>query len=270
MRKAFTLVELLVVVGIMGMMSTLAIGSYSAVTRGMNDRAALDAARSLVDAALQRANLDRTKTYVYLYDEVGRLETPETAGLVCGLMVAVRPVGRITQVPEAGLFCDEFNDLNQTYKPLDDEDEQASEGEQQQRASTLRLYKLVSGQAAVATVYEGVYSFDVSDADLEDAAGAQRTWTIYGFKKVEGDDGATFAVGDLYGQEFAVTRLPPGYAFSSSVSMSGTADLGQKLVKVIEINPTERSTPSLKIYSLRPSGRFDGIGDINQAKDGEQ
>lgn len=267
MRRAFTLIELLVVIGIMAAMATIGISSYSAVTRGMSDRAALDAARSLADAALQRANLDRTKIYIYLFNEVTKIESATSAGSACGLAIAVRPVGRITQVPEAGLFCDEFNDLNQTYNSLDEEDDQASDGEKKQSVSTLRLYNV--RDKAYATVREGVYSFDIADADLE-ADGVQREWRVYGFKKVDGDGSATFQVGDLYGQEFAVTRLPPGYVFSSSVSMSGTSDLGQHQVGLIEISPTDRATPSLNVYALRPNGRFDNIGNVNQAKDGEQ
>ena len=266
MRKAFTLIELLVVIGIMGMMSTIAVGSYSAVTRGMNDRAAMDAARSIADAALQRANLDRTKVYLYLFNEVTKLDTPTAAGSACGLMIAVRPTGRITQVPEQGLFCDEFNDLDQSFSSLEEEDDQASDGEKEKSVSTFRLYNVAD--QTYATVREGVYAFDVSDVDLEDAAPAQRTWTVHGFKKVGGS--ATFKVGDAYGQEFAVTRLPPGYTFSSSVSMSGTADLGQRQVGIVEIKPTDRSTPSLNVYARRPNGRFDNVGNINQAKDGEQ
>ena len=264
MRKAFTLIELMVVVGIMAMMSTIAIGSYSALTRGMNDRAALDAARSLADAALQRANLDRTKIYVYLFNEVTKLDSEMTAGTACGLAVAVRPVGRITQVPQSDLFCDEFGDLERTYKALEEEDDEASESEKEKSATTFRLYNV--SQKTYATVLEGVFASGVSDKDLEDDA--QREWTVHGFKKVSGS--ATFKVGDLYGQEFAITRLPPGYTFSSSVSMSGTADLGQKQVNIIEINPTDSSTPSFNIFARRPNGSFDNIGNVTQAKDGDQ
>ena len=64
MKKAFSLLELLVVIGIMGMMATLAISSYTSLTRGMNDRAALDLGKSVAEAALQRATRDRQNTYL--------------------------------------------------------------------------------------------------------------------------------------------------------------------------------------------------------------
>ena len=265
MRKAFTLIELMVVVGIMAMMSTLAIGSYSALTRGLNDRAALDAARSLADAAVQRANLDRTNVYIFLFNEVTKLDGEMSAGSACGLAVAVRPVGRITQVPQSDLFCDEFGDLDQTYGALEEEDDEASESERERSASTFRLYNLSRG--TYATVREGVFKREIGDKDLED--GAQREWAVHGFKKTGGS--ATFRVGDLYGQEFSITRLPPGYTFSSSVNMSGTSSLGQKQVgNPVTVKPTDSSTPSIAIYARRPNGSFDNIGNITQAKDGDQ
>ncbi|MBO7722133.1 MAG: type II secretion system protein [Kiritimatiellae bacterium] len=264
MKRAFTLIELLVVIGLMGLMATISIASYSAVTRGMSDRAALDAAKSIADAALQRANLDRTKTYLYLFNEVVKLESDMSAGVVCGVVVAVRPVGRITQVPESSFFCDEFGDLNQTYNSLEEEDETASESEMERQASTFRLYNVAARE--YATVIEGVFKFELNDSDLEADGGAPVRWPVYGFRKTGG--AATFKVGDQYGQEFAVTRLPPGYVFSSSVSMSGTADLGQKQVSVIEIKPTDSTPPSFNVFAMRPNGTFDNIGNVNQVKDG--
>ena len=111
-RKAFTLVELMLVIALMGVMGTLAVGAYSAVTRGMSDRAALNAADSLLEAALQRAQIDRAPTYVYLFNEVLRLDdSATTTALMQGVMIAVRPCGRITRV-EGDLVCDEFGDLD--------------------------------------------------------------------------------------------------------------------------------------------------------------
>ena len=269
MRKAFTLIELMVVVGLMGLMAVISIGSYSAITRGMNDRAALDAAKSLADAALQRAALDRSKTYIYLFNEVTKLDDDMEAGIVCGMAIAVRPIGRITQVPEGGFYCDEFGDLDGTFDALEEDGEEASDSEKEQSAATFfRLYNI--SKKGFATVQEGVYAHEIRDRDLEDEdAGMMHKWKIHGFKTAKGDGGenVTFEVGDQYGQEFAVTRLPPGYVFSQSVSMSGTSDLGQKRVgSVIEINPTDTSLPSIPVYARRPDGSFDQIGSTSDQK----
>ena len=268
MKKAFTLLELLVVVGILGLMSTIALGSYSAITRGMNDRAALDAAKSLADAVLQRAQLDRTPSYIYLFNEVTKLDTDMSAGIACGVAVAVRPIGRISLVPESGFFCDEFADLDDTFNSLEEEDDPASQGEKEKAATYFRLYNIA--QKKFATVQEGVYEYEVTDQDLE--SGKPVTLTVHGFKVGKGESsGAEFKVGDQYGQEFMVTRLPPGYVFSSSVSMSGTSDLGRKPVgSVITVNPSDGSAPNIQVYARRPNGNFESIGGTSRVKDGEQ
>ena len=267
MKKAFSLVELLVVIGIMGMMATLAISSYTSLTRGMNDRAALDLGKSVAEAALQRAKLDRKNTYLYLFDEVIKLDSEMSAGIVAGVAIAVRPIGRITMVPESGLFCDEFGDLNQTFGTRDAEGEEKSEAEKEAEASAMRLYNIRT--KGFATVIEGVYEKTVMLKDLADgtSGGTQHELTVYGFKKVNGDE---FKVGDLYGQEFVVTRLPPGYTFGSSVNMSGTSSLGMKQVgSPIEIKPTDSSAPSVPIYMRKPNGMFEQIGKTSETKDGE-
>ena len=270
-RRGFTLVELMVVVALMAMMSTLAIGSYSAITRGMSDRAALDAAKSFAYAALQRANLDRTNVYIYLFNEVTRTDTDTDAGIVCGLAVAVRPIGRITHVPENDFFCDEFGDLDDSYGAIKTA-KGADSGDvvnEEEATTFFRIYNIAKQKSV--TVREGVLAHEISDRDLEseggdqdNGGGVQRTWTIHGFKAAagDGDDNATFEVGDLYGQEFVATRLPPGYVFSKSVNMKATSDLGQKRVgSIIEVRPTQNSIPSFKVYARRPNGSFDEVGD---------
>ena len=270
MRKAFTLIELMVVVGLMGLMATIAIGSYSAITRGMGDRASIDAAKSLADAALQRANLDRAPVYIYLFNEVTKLDSEMEAGIVNGVAIAVRPIGRITHVPSTGFYCDEYGDLDGTFDALEEKGDEASQGEKEDSAATFfRLYNIE--KKGFATVQEGVFAHEINnERDLEDGDAAQpHKWTIHGFKTAKGDSGdsVTFKVGDQYGQEFAVTRLPPGYVFSQSVSMSGTSDLGQKRVgSVIEVRPTETSTPSIPVYARRPNGSFDAIGSTGENK----
>lgn len=279
MRKGFTLVELLAVVGLMGLMATLAIGGYTAITRGMSDRAALDAVKTFLDAAVQRANLDRTKVQVYLFDEVLKLDSEMSAGVGEGLAIAVRPIGRVTLVPESGFFCDEFADLQHIYGALKDENESQSEQDRQKSAAATRIYNLRSKD--YVSVLEGVNEYMLKDYDLEEEirretaeageggeGNAEREWKIYGFKKAaDGEGGATFEVGDQYGQEFAATRLPRGYFFSRNVRMSSTADLGQKQVNCLEIQPTDSTPPLVTVYLRRPDGTIEEVGDIGQAED---
>ena len=256
MKRGFTLIELLVVIGIMGMLTTVSIGGYSAMTRGMSERAALNAAAGIVDTALQRAQIDRSRTYLYLFNEVTRIDSDDEAGIVSGVAIAVRPIGRITRVA-GDLYCDEFGDLNQSYSSLNKVSEDESQSEQEQSSASVRIYNLRTREVAV--VREGVYLNSDQASDLEDGMG--RKIKAYGFKKVSG---ASFQVGDEYGQEFAVMRLPPGYTFSGSVTMSSSSDLGMKQVKVETINATSggatggntASVPSIQVYSRRPDGSF--------------
>ena len=261
MERGFTLIELLVVIGIMGMLATVSIGGYSAVTRGMAERAALDAATGATEIAYQRAQIDRTKTYLYLFNEVTQLESDDTVGIACGVAIAVRPVGRFTRV-SGDEFYDEFGDLNQSYSSLEEEGRDESASEKEQSSAAVRIYNIRTKESA--TVREGVYrSSPLSENDLE-VAGQARDICAYGFKKI---DGASFSVGDEYGQEFAVMRLPPGYVFSSSVTLSSSTDLGLHRVKVEEISPTDGSAPSLTVYSRRPDGTFQSIGQTSQTRD---
>ena len=260
-RNAFTLIELLLVIALMGVMATLAVGAYSAVTRGMAERGALAAARALADAAIQRAQIDRTKTYVFLYNEVTRVESDTAVGVAQGLAVAVRPCGRVTMVDGDSLY-DEFDDLERAYKSLDESIAKSGSAE----ASVMRLYNIT--QKDCADVEEGVYPAEITDNDLETSTtekpeGDSVTWTVYGFKR---KSGSTFKVGDAYGQEFAVTRLPAGFTFSSSVNMSSTSDLGLHQVQVIAVDP-DGSTPSFTVYARRADGSFESIGSTGATKD---
>lgn len=278
MKKGFTLVELLAVIGLMGLMGAIAIGGYSAVVRGMSDRAALDAAKGIIDAARQRANLDRKKTYVYLSDEVVKVDSEMSAGIVNGVAIAVRPVGRVSAVV-GDLICDEFGDLANTYASLSAE-EGSSDSEMEASASTMKLYSIP--QKDFALVKEGVFKTSVQvnrtletpDGDSDETSTGvsgedwvNRSFYYYGFKRVGG--GATFSAGDEYGQEFAVARLPPGYTFSSSVQMSGASNLGQQGGRIIELNPTDNASPGVTVYRRRPDGNFESIGSTTQIEDGE-
>ena len=69
-KRGFTLVELLVVMGIIAAMATVSIGSYFGVMRGMADRGALAAATSVIALAQERARIDLVPTVVYFYNEV--------------------------------------------------------------------------------------------------------------------------------------------------------------------------------------------------------
>lgn len=271
MRKGFTLVELLAVMGLMGLMAAMAIGGYSAVVRGMSDRAALDAAKGLADAALQRAIIDGKRTQIYLFDEVLKIDSEMSAGMVSGVAIAVRPVGRISAI-SGNLYCDEFSDLERSYGVAGESDTDG--GEKKENRSNFRLYNLAQKNYAVVKEYVSPYEF--SEDTLVTTSGNKevfesKEFTIYGFERDSGtsEGGASFEAGQEYGKEFMVTRLPPGYTFSQNVTMSSASDLGQHKVNVIDVLPTNSKSPSITVYRRRPDGQFETIGSTLSVKDGE-
>ena len=271
MRRGFTLVELLAVMGLMGLMAAMAIGGYSAVVRGMSDRAALDAAKGIADAALQRAMVDGKRTQIYLFDEVLKVDSEMSAGIVNGLAIAVRPVGRISaKIGE--LLCDEFGDLERAYGTTQSGEEEGSVAD---TSFNMRLYNIKQEDFAVVKPY--VAKAEVDEELLEsNAANNGESWTTrafeaYGFQPDEdsGEGNATFEAGQEYGQEFSVIRLPPGYTFSPNVSMTGAGNLGQHKVKVLTVLPTATVSPGIDVYRRRPDGNFERIGSTSTVKDGE-
>lgn len=277
MKKAFTLVELLVVIGLMGLMGSIAVAGYSAVVRGMSDRAAIDAAKGVVDAAVQRANLDGTATYLYLFNEVTKIDSDMAPGAASGLIIAVRPVGRISAVVN-GLYCDEFADLQNSYRSLDSENETTSQSDAEARAASMRIYSIADQKYAM--VKEGVFQEGPQyNSCLESGDGIDewhsRKFYYYGFKRDTSgsssgsEANATFKAGQEYGKEFAEVRLPDGYTFSTDVNMSSRDNLGQHLFKVVKILPTGTSAPGIEVFRRKPDGSFESIGRTNESEDGE-
>lgn len=259
-KRAFTLVELLVVVGIMAAMATMSIGSYFAVVRGMADRGALAAATSVISLAQERARIDLAPTVVYFYNELvqNKDEKKGTELVVAGVAVAVRRAGRITRVT-GNYLGDEFADLDVTYG--------LSDASGSLRGDTFRLYKFdFSGMK-----YSSVYSEVVEDAIGNEAYLVERPQDR-GFRKPDGDnedptemlsyafvkkDGnARWSVGDAYGYEFAKIRLPDNYIFGSASDEPSKSQPIKEVSTVIRCHPdsSASSLESVQVMARRPSG----------------
>jgi prepilin-type N-terminal cleavage/methylation domain-containing protein len=259
-KRAFTLVELLVVVGIMAAMATMSIGSYFAVVRGMADRGALAAATSVISLAQERARIDLAPTVVYFYNELvqNKDESKGTELVVAGVAVAIRRAGRLTRVT-GNYLGDEFADLDITYG--------LSEGSGSLRGDTFRLYKFdFSGMK-----YSSVYSEVVEDS-IDNESYLVESPRDRGFRKANGDnedpneiisyafvqkDGnATWQVGDAYGYEFAKIRLPDNYIFGGASDVPSQSQPIKNVSTVIKCYPDSNasSLDSVRVTARRPSG----------------
>lgn len=252
MRKAFTLLELMVVVAIMAALATLSINGYRALTKGMQDRSALVAVQTLVDAARQRAEIDRKPALVFFYDELlTKADESKGTDLVGrGIAIAVRPIGRISAV-DGNYFCDEFGDLDQIYaaeNQLDGDSSESASG-----GTAMRLYRMADGSSVdvsptvarrlVSATYilTGESSDDVADGS-SDSGGKQIVCCA--FKKV---GGGSFAVGDVYGGEFASVTLPDGYYFGSSAPKSE----GRFFVHKFDIDSAGNGARAVDVYAMK-------------------
>ena len=259
-KRAFTLVELLVVVGIMAAMATMSIGSYFAVVRGMADRGALAAATSVISLAQERARIDLAPTVVYFYNELvqNKDESKGTELVVAGVAVAIRRAGRLTRVT-GNYLGDEFADLDITYG-LSDESGSL-------RGDTFRLYKFdFSGMK-----YSSVYS-EVAEDSIDNESYLVESPMNRGFRKANGDnedpnelisyafvqkDGnATWQVGDAYGYEFARIRLPDNYIFGGASDVPSQSQPIKNVSTVIKCYPDSNasSLDSVRVTARRPSG----------------
>ena len=68
-RAAFTLVELLVVIGLMAVLATISVAGYSAASRGMADRGVIQTTVSILRVAQQTCQIDRVPTKVMFFNQ---------------------------------------------------------------------------------------------------------------------------------------------------------------------------------------------------------
>lgn len=264
MRRGFSLIELLVVVGIMGLLGTVSMGAYRSVVRGMEERGAMQNASQFLHAAFQRAMIDRQPTAVYMWNETIRSSTADDNEIVVGKAVAVRRYGRISGVDGRYLY-DEFADLNQTYP---------TNSASSAKSSTMYLYKLddLSEGLKRCRVYDSVhrgdvqelYLLDPTDGSDEDVRNLPKPsdggrLALYGFEIVDG--GVSWSVGDAYGFEFENLELPKNFIFGSSYSSDISTPVRDAGVMVFgggaggyesrSGNITGRNV--VDIYALRPN-----------------
>lgn len=265
MKNAFTLLELLVVIGIMGFLGTISVGGYRAMQRGMEERGVMQNVNAFVEAAYERAQIDRQPTAIYFWNETLRAASDDETELVVGKAVAVRRQGRLSRV-SGNRLIDEFADLNLVYKTSGDDD--SSEGaDAADKENTMYLYCLDNMGSSQVQVKRSIVSNKVRKNSLEqymqglptDNAGSG-TIEAWGFEKVGDDDSVNWKAGSAYGFEFAELTLPANYIFGSSYSSNVDTPVQAAGTMVFGVgrNNGDSTTGatvsgSVTVYALRPT-----------------
>lgn len=249
MKRGFTLVELLVTVGIMAMLGTAAIGGYYAAVRGMSDRAALTDARGIVRIAAQRAFADHLPTAVFFENQLLQAATKTAPAVVVGKVTALRMAGRITST-EGGDLIDEFADLDRSYPT----------NSTRAGSAGRRLYKITQNSVEYSIVEDGVKE-RIERATML-FSGQDTNFTQYAFVD-KGGGNASWKAGDAYAFEIASVTLPHGYYFGSSYPSE--AGMSQRVGQPYVFDPdqTTANLPDIEVSAMNVAGERRKVGQLS-------
>lgn len=262
-RQGFTLVELLVTIGLMALLGTLATTGYYAASRGMADRGAVTDVKSLIRSAMQRALIDQVPTAVLFYNQRLRDDSDEETSELCvGTAVAIRMAGRFSWV-NSSLLVDQFADLETTYPT----NKLASSSD-----SGMRIYRMADVdqgyEKSKTIVNSSVVYNDKVDAEYLVASCSNIVNRLenrvfgWGFELNSRNKNNNWRAGDAYASEIASIQLPHGYIFGSTkpTHYEATTPGGTKALVFNPLNSTmdmaenqtDFSFNNVEIYALRP------------------
>jgi len=253
MKRGFTLIELMVVVGIMAFLGVAATGGYSALQRGMSERGAVAAVSSLLKAAKERALVDRSPTIVFCYNRLLREATDVDNAVVVGEAVAIRRAGRVTWASGQNIV-DEFLDIVGSYDIIDESQVSRRKGMRLWRFDDARMsemkYSIVAD--AVIPLWNDAQLYTYGGwAEGEANANSNLNHVVYAFRDIGGSthQASGWKPGNGYGFEFADVQLPKNFIFGTTVP-SQLGDVQQ--VKAFYFDPESPSDDSVEIQFCMP------------------
>lgn len=249
-RRGFTLVELLVVMGIMGLMATVTVGGYRAMQRGIEERSVMQNVNQFIRSAYQRSMIDRQPVSVYFWNETVREDGPNETLSVVGKAVAIRRHGRLTAVT-GNYLVDEFADLRFSsleFGTEDDDEDYGDSGRSSTANGGMYLYQMENQsnqfrRSLVSRIAREVplQIFMVSHGVTEEIA-------PYAYELLDAN-GVDWKVGDAYGFMLAEIQLPANYIFGSSFSTSVSSPVAGEAS--FRFSPTQ-SSGQIQVSALRP------------------
>lgn len=248
-RAAFTLVELMVVIGLMAMLGTVSVTGYFAAVRGMTDRAAVQDTISIIRQAMQVCLIDQTPTAVLFYNRQTQTENADSPGEAvassAGTAIAIKMAGRISYL-SGDVIVDEFADWNQSYPVTKPNQHSASDvGVPLYRMADL-ANEVANGINSCRTfVYTSVepVKFDdefmiAYDRKVREFCNDYKKWgsdnkkfsgtatdengnnVRWGRRVAGGAPKLQWKVGDAYGVEIASLKLPNGFIYGNTAPNS--------------------------------------------------
>ena len=197
--------ELLAVMAIMGILSTMAVTGYFSAVRGMTRRRAVSNLMASLTQARQRACIDGTRTALVCYNikndpSSTKLESVSPTYVVC------KALGRVTSI-SGNKIGDEFTPLDKIFRVTPPPSATSSSF---QSFGSRRLYNLSrTGWTDVGmTVEAGSYSADLTSGLTENpfTPSPQLLWC---FTKADGGADTTWKIGDLYGIDVSQPGIFP-------------------------------------------------------------
>ena len=258
MRRAFTMIELLTVMAIMGLLGIAASAGYSSMQRGIRERSAVAGASALLKAAKERAAVDRVPTAVFCYNKLIRdaNASRDDNAVVVGVMTAVRRYGRISYIRSNYLY-DEFNDLDLTYEALSDDGDCSTDGETHSEADLakrtgMRLWKFpTSDTMEYSIVADAVWCTEMPETVFSLGAAGGETNVVmsafYNLKRSRHEP--SWKVGDAYAFEIGEIQLPNGFIFGDKVPNQVGAI---ELVDVMRFDPESAEDKTVEVWSTKP------------------